>query len=78
MAKKLPGMVVQRSFIKEDSFVYRLYVIRMCRFSFVIRVFLSQKGNPKFEGYALFELLHKMANDSAIDCNNFWIRHDVY
>ena len=25
MAKKWPGMVVQRSFIKEDSFVYRLY-----------------------------------------------------
>jgi hypothetical protein len=28
MAKKWPGMVVQRSFIKEDSFVYRLYVSR--------------------------------------------------
>jgi hypothetical protein len=27
MAKKWPGMVVQRSFIKEDSFVYRLYVL---------------------------------------------------
>ena len=26
MAKKWPGMVVQRTFIKEDSFVYRLYM----------------------------------------------------
>jgi hypothetical protein len=25
MAKKWPGMVVQRTFIKEHSFVYRLY-----------------------------------------------------
>ena len=26
MAKKWPGMVVNRSFIKEHSFVYRLYM----------------------------------------------------
>ena len=27
MANKRPGMVVQRSFIKEDSFVYTLYTV---------------------------------------------------
>ena len=27
MAKKWPGMVVQRTFIKEHSFVYTLYVV---------------------------------------------------
>ena len=32
MAKKWPGMVVQRSFIKEDSFVYRLYFLLVCWF----------------------------------------------
>ena len=29
-AKKWPGMVVQRTFIKEHSFVYRLYFIKSC------------------------------------------------
>ena len=84
IVKKLPGMVVQRTFIKEHSFVYRLYIIKCFRFVFskCTYVHISEFYHTLFKWLGMYLILRfkrKPGNINRIDSifenykKNLWL-----
>ena len=81
MAKKWPGMVVHRSFIKEDSFVYRLYISKMLpipKVSFLQEDYLIQfvEENVQPSSYTVkYTVRPKGTNGDSGALSDWQIRH---